>query len=158
MSMVDYSAAFVECTRSLDVALMRKLWPRVLPHLPPPSSDEEALATLHHARTQCNKIAVKLRAYSHRWLLERSIPSGLPDEMKQSAERMYPVVHKAVGVSLNSRNPIVRPALDLVRASIRDAILEAHADGRIDDTAFVKARMAEAKDRTMRKLLGRRGE
>jgi hypothetical protein len=154
-SQTGFSAAFVDCMRTLDVALMRKLWKHVFPHLPQVDSDEEALATLHHARTQSDHIVLKLRAYSHRWLLERSIPSGLPDEMRQSAERMYPVITRAVGISVNSRNPILKPIMGLVRESMENAVLEAHADGRIDDSPFVTERMAEARNQTMRKLLGR---
>jgi hypothetical protein len=81
-------------------------------------SDAEALVTLHHARTQAESIALKLRAWSHRWLLEHGYPSGLPDHLKPSAERIYPRVVEGVGISVNFRSPILQPITE--RGARRD--------------------------------------
>jgi hypothetical protein len=150
----DYSAAVRECLESGDIALMRKLWKHIAPHLPQPRNDEEALITLHMARTASTTVDTKKRMYSHCWLKERSYPSQLPDPMRASAERMYPIVVKAVGTSINASSALFREVLVPVRAAVREAILEIHADGKIDDSTLVKRRILEAKQATVRKLLG----
>src|SRR5262245_14354617 len=151
---INYSAAVRECLESGDVALMRKLWKHIAPHLPQPRNDEEALITLHMARTGSNTVETKKRMYSHCWLKERSYPSQLPDSMRASAERMYPITVKAVGTSINASSPLFREVLVPVKSAVKDAILEIHADGKIDDSPLVKKRIIEAKETTVRKLLG----
>lgn len=148
-----HSAEFRRCLEQLDVAAIRKLWHHVSPHLPQPKTDAEALVTLHHARTQTESIAIKLRAWSHRWLLDHGYPSGLPDHMKASAERIYPRVVEGVGISVNFRSPILKPITEQVRGAMEDAVSEAYADKRTEP-AFVRARMLEARATAMRKLVG----
>lgn len=109
---------------------------------------------MHRARTEAESVSLKARAYSHRWLVERNLPSGLPDELKPKAERLYPVPAQAVGISVNFRSEWMRPAAVKVRGAMETAVGEAFADGR-RDTAFVSARMAEAKDKTIKALFGR---
>lgn len=150
----DYSAAVRRCFETLDVSLMRKLWKHIAPHMPQPKNDEEALVTLHMARTSCDAIDAKLRMYSHAWLRERSYPSQLPDHMKASAERLYPIVVKAVGTSINSFSGVIKPVLGEVRQAVKDAVLEIHADGKIDDSDLVRRRINEAKQLALGKLLG----
>lgn len=145
--------SFRRCLETCDLDGIRKLWLQVSPHLPQPESDEETLATLHRARTETKSIALKLRAYSHRWLTERGIPSGLPDELKPKAERLYPVIAEGVGIAVIAKSELMKPISLLVRAAMSDAVMEAYADKRTDP-AFVSQRMQEARKSTIRKLVG----
>lgn len=144
---------FRRCLEQVDVAGIRALWAHVSPHLPQPQTDDEARVTIHHARTQAQSLPIKARAYSHAWLTERGLPSGLPDELKPAAERLYPRVADAVGISVNTKSELLRPIVEPVRGAMSDAVLEAYADGRTDP-AFVRARMHEARTRTISRLLG----
>lgn len=150
----DYSAAFRTALEDLDVALMRKLWAHVQPNMPQPKTDAGTLVALHHARTQARSVEFDKRAYSHAWLVERGYPSGLPEHLKPRAHRTYPVVAKAVGISVSSRSPLMKPLVGEVRAAMERSVLESFADGRQDDTDFVKSRMMEARDRTIQSLVG----
>jgi hypothetical protein len=152
MSAADYSDSFRQCLVDVDVTTMRKLWAYVAPHLPQPESDAEVEATIHHARTQANSILFKQRAYSHAWLLERGLPSGLPDNKRPRAERMYPRVVAGVGISVNAINPELEPLTLLVRGAMEDAVRELHADGRMLDTPLVKQRMEEARRRIYKRF------
>ena len=155
MSMIDYSAAFREAIETLDVDLMRKLWRHLRPDLPQPDDDSEALATLHLARTECDAIKPRLRMYSHCWLRERALPSKLPDAMRASAERMFPTVVRAVGISYNTSSALLKPIVPIVRQAMADAVLEIHAhDRELRDDDLVKRHMREAKERTTARLLG----
>jgi hypothetical protein len=138
-----------------DVRLCRKMWAAFMPHLPVPTP-EEAEAVMHHARTGAETVSFKARAWSHRWLTERGLPSGLPDKLKPSAERIYPRVVDAVGISVNSRSPWLKPAMVEVRKSMEDAVSDCYANG---DTApaIVRPEMFKARERTMRQLFGRAG-
>ena len=85
------------------------------------------------------------RAYSHSWLRERFLPSQLPDELKPRAERMYPVVFGAVGISTKTRSPLALA----VRGAMEDVVLEAYADKRTQP-AFLRGRMREARAKVLR--------
>lgn len=137
-----------------DVRSLRRHWATAFPNLPQPKDAAQAEIVMHRARTEAESVSLKARAYSHRWLMERDLPSGLPDRLKPSAERLYPRVANAVGISLNTRNPFFEPGLREVRKDMEMAVLEADADGKIEDAAFVSARMAEAKVRAMRTVFG----
>jgi hypothetical protein len=141
------------CLMDCDVAQMRRLDQHLVPHLTE-LSDAEVLITIHLARTSSVHIPFKLRAWSHRWLLDNGYPSKLPDHLKPKAERIYPHVVDGVGISVNSSNELLKPVVGTVRDAMGDAVLECYADNRKEPT-FVKARMLEAKDRTIRSLLGR---
>lgn len=136
-----------------DVEGLRASWSSLFSGMPQPETREQAEIAMHYARTQANSIALRARAYSHRWLTERDLLSGLPDVLRPSAERMYPVVAAAVGISVNTHNPFLRPAMAEVQGSMENAVMDAYADGRTDPV-FVTARMNEARDRTMRALFG----
>jgi hypothetical protein len=148
--------AFRRCLEELDVEGIRSLWAEHSPHLSQPSA-EEALISLHMARTAAEGIEFKCRAYSHKWLTERGYSSRLPDHLKQSAERIYPRVVKGVGISYNIRAPELRPAAKLIQGAMEQAVLEADANGKLSDTEFVKNRMNEARDKERRALFGRVG-
>lgn len=141
--------------RDGDYRRLRKGWPELFLHLQGPQTDQDAEIVLHHARTQNPRIEFKARAWSHAWLTERELPSGLPDELKPSAERLYPKVASAVGISVKSNNPFIKPIVGEIRQSMEHAVLEAEADGKLLDVVHVRVRMAEARESTYRKLLGR---
>jgi hypothetical protein len=148
------ATAFLALLEAGDIAGLQKAWAKISPHLPRPETREAAEIVMHHARTQNRGVTLKARAWSHRWLIERSLPSGLPDELKPKAERMYPVIVDGVGIVVKASNPRLQPLADEVRREMEVAVADAYADGN-KDPAFVKARMEEAKSRTYRTLLGR---
>ena len=149
--------AFRRCLEALDVADGFRVWKHTFPHLPAPENDEGMLIMLHMARTQTKSLPFRLRAYSHAWLGERGLPSQLPDHLRRSAERIYPRVSAAVGISFKVSDPLLKPAYDLVRGAMEGAVYEAEADGKLRDDAHVKTRMAEAKEREKRAVFGRIG-
>lgn len=136
---------------TLDVESARRLWRQVSPHLPQPESEEDALIVLHYARTNSSSIAFKMRAYSHRWLTERNIPSGLPDYLRPSAERLYPRVVDGVGISVLSTNEIMRPVAKMVRGAMEDVVMDSYANGDTEPK-LVKGRMLEAREIAKMKL------
>lgn len=146
-------AQFRQALADSDIGELRRLWRHIAPHLPQDLSDDQAEIVMRRAQTEAESIPLKVRAYAHRWLAERGLPSGLPDDLKPKAERMYPVLVTAVGISVNTTNEALRPAMIEVRQSMEAAVEDAYAEGRTDP-AFVSARMAEARRRTMARLLG----
>jgi|SRR5882757_6213082 len=151
---MGHSAEMLRCLETLDVVGIRALWHEIAPGMIQPQSDEEALATLHYARTTTQRLMPKLRYYSHRWLNDHGLPSGLPDHMKQSAERMYPKIESVVGISVNTRSEILRPIMLPIREAMEEAVLESYSDGKKDDIPHIRERMKEARDETIKKLLG----
>jgi hypothetical protein len=149
---VEHSAEMRRCFLELDVPAVRRLWKYVSPNMPQPTSDREALMSLHYGRTTMPSIPFKLRAYSHRWLHDNNFPSGLPDALRPRAERMYPQVADAVGISANSTSKLLRPIMEHVQVAMADAVRECYADKRTEPP-FVRARMHEAKVRTIKKLV-----
>lgn len=145
---MDIAASFRRALVHLDISLIRKVWRHVQPHLPQPQSDHDALAAMHMARTAAESVPAKLRAYSHRWLVERGLPSQLPDRLKPDAERLYPVTVGAVGISVNSRHEVVR---DSVRGAMEDAVADCYANGDESPT-IVKPQMMAARVRELRGL------
>ena len=147
------SPAFRHCLETLDVEGVRRLWAHSAPHLPQPKSDADALTTLHMARTQCEALPLKARAYSHRWLIEQGLPSQLPDHLKQSAERIYPRVATAVGLAINLGNAALKPAADAIRSAMNDEIEDCYASKR-EAPDYVKPRMDAVGEKERRKLFG----
>lgn len=141
---MKHDAAFRRCLIDLDVVGICDLWFHVAPGLPQPKNNDEALITLHHARTQAESVPSKLRCYSHSWLCERGLPSGLPDWMKPKAARLYPHKVEAVGVAVmaTSADGVMRARA--VEQAMSDAVAECYADGE-RDPEIIKARMAEAR-------------
>lgn len=148
------SRAFLEVLERRDVAGYRKLSREFLPQYPQPESAEAAEAAMHIATTQTGGAAFKARAYSHAWLLERGLPSMLPDELRPKAQRVHPVTVKAVGISVNFRSRFMKGAENQVRGVMEDAVLDAYANGDQDREAQIKRNMLEARDREMRALFG----
>lgn len=155
MSETDYAPAYRAALAQCDVPLVRKLWQHLAPHMPQPSSDAEALATIHIARTQCEALPPSQRIWSHRWLTERNIPSSLPDHMRPSAEQVVPRIIKAVGNSVNFSSSLLKPVETPVRQAINHAILDIHADDPdFSDDDLIRRRMNEARMKTIKQLLG----
>jgi hypothetical protein len=139
-----FRQALIDC----DVTLVRKMWAHLSPELPQPQTDDEVVTCIHMARTRTQTIAFDLRAYSHRWLAERSLPSGLPDYLKPKAERLYPRIVEAVGIAV--RTPPHRRELGLaIRQAMSNAAEECYAEKRTAPD-FVRARMAEARLKILR--------
>lgn len=148
---MEHSDEMRRCLELLDVDGVRRLWAHISPHLPQPQSDAQALVMLHRARTEARSVRFKLRAYSHRWLVDNGWPSGLPDELKPKAERIYPRFVGGVGISVNTKSDWLKPAALEIRKSMENAVEDAYAEGRTEP-AFVSARMAEARLYTINKL------
>lgn len=137
-----------------DVETARRLWAQVAPNMPQPKNDFEASAVMHHACTQCEQVRLPSRAYSHRWLLDNGLPSGLPDALKPNAERMYPRIVDAVGIACGSSSELLQPIVPIVRGAMETVVLDHYADG-IKDPNIIKPRMHEARHNVIKKLLGR---
>lgn len=146
-------AAFRNLLAAGDFRGLRAAWAQLMPHLPQLATDEQAEIVMHRARTEADSLSIKARAWSHRWLTERDLPSGLPDDLKPDAERVYPVVAEAVGIAFKSNNAARIPALLEIRGAMEYAVEEAYADGR-KDPAFVRQRMDEARTKTYKALFG----
>jgi hypothetical protein len=144
---------FHAALESGDIKLLRKASALLFPHLPQATSDAEAEIQLHMARTQMGSIDFRKRAYSHAWLIERGLPSQLPDDLKPKAERLYPRVVEAVFVSANSNSAIIKPAVKLVQKAMSDAVEDAYAEGRTEP-AFVRERIQDARKSEIKKLFG----
>lgn len=135
-----------------DVRMVRRMWSAFMPHLPQPDRDGAEMA-MHMARTAADTVSLKARAWSHRWLTERGLPSQLPDKLKPAAERLCPRVVEGVGISVNCRNPFLKPAMIEVRQSMEGVVADMYANGDTEP-APVKSRMLKARERTMRQLFG----
>lgn len=134
--------------------LLLRVSGRVFPHLPAPENEEQAEVIMHHARTLTPVVPFRLRAWSHKWLIERDLPSGLPDELRPKAEQIHPVIIEAVGLAVGSSSAIARPAAIIIRGAMEDAVQEAFADGRTDP-AFLRGRIEEARRKSTKQLFGK---
>jgi phage gp29-like protein len=152
--MADMGAEFRRCLIEVDVVGVRRVWAHQHPGLPQPPDDEDVLASLHIARTASQSVPFKLRAYSHAWCSERGLPSQLPDQMRPAAERIYPVITPAVGIAVKARTSSGLAAALVIRGAMENAVQEAIADNKLTDSPYVKARMLEARAKTISKLYG----
>ena len=152
--MIDHSAEFRRCLIECDIPAVRKLWGFLAPHLSQPKTEHEALTTLHMARTQMDSIPLKLRAYSHRWLLDQGYPSQLPDELKPRAEQICPKIVDAVGISVNTRSLEFEPIVALVRAAMEDAVNDAYSNRIRPSVERIKEMMRAARAKVIKKVLG----
>jgi hypothetical protein len=142
---------FRAALEALDIALLRKVWAHAMPHLPQLQTDEQALTAAHLARTAASSVRFKARAYSHAWLLERGLPSQLPDKLRPRAERLFPRVVDAVGIAVRAMNPDHKPLARMIERAMSDAVADCYANGDRDPN-IIKARMREARAAAMRKL------
>ncbi len=147
------ASAFRALLEAGDVERLRTHWRHAAPHLPQPDTYDKAEIIMHMTRTSSVSVGPRYRFYSHRWLTERDLPSQLPDNLKPSAERMYPVSVEGVGISLNTRNEILKPVVGEVRHAMEQAVEEAYADKKTDPV-FLTQRMNEAKRCAYKSLMG----
>lgn len=150
---MDAPTAFRAALEAGDIAAVRALWSAVSPHLPQPANDAEAEVSLHLARTAADSVSLDRRAWSHRWLTERGYPSQLPDRLRPSAERLYPRVVEAVGISVNLKSPVLQPAAPIITRRMSDVVEDMFANGD-REPVLVKRRMLAAKADEMRRLFG----
>lgn len=142
-------AEFAQLLASGDAAAVVRAWDKLFPGATPPASLHEAEIAMHYARTLSRAVPMRARLYSHAWLRERSVPSGLPDHMRAAADRLYP--RKVEGVAISSM--FVRPTTLPLRGVQEYAVNEVYADhGPHPDPLKVKARMAELRAREAKKL------
>ena len=146
--------AFRRALEDGDVAALRSAWSSLFPGLPQPRSDAQAEIVMHRARTEAGSVSLKARAWSHRWLVDHDLPSGLPDELRPRAERIYPRIAAGVGIVVKATAEHHKPAALYIRKAMEGAVLEAEADGRLTDTPFVRARMADARRRAVAEIYG----
>lgn len=147
-------ATFRQLLEDGDVDALRRAWHRVAPSMPQPESREDAEIVMHIARTEAETVALRYRAYSHRWLTERGLPSKLPDDIRPQCERMFPQIVETVGIMVEFSDPMMSPAAAEVRGAMEGAVNHCFADGKTDP-AFVRARMEQARTDAMRALFGR---
>jgi hypothetical protein len=141
--MGEHSNEMYRCLRDCDTAGAMKLWKHVKPDMPQPENEHQALVLIHYARTQMRKMPNKLRFYSHCWLVGESLPSALPDNMRPRAQRMYPIIVKAVGVGSGSFGGVKRPFNIAIQSVMVDAVKECQADGYDLGSPVVKNRILE---------------
>lgn len=132
-----------------DIMAARAFWKR-FPGMPQPKNDREIELVIHITRTKAHDVAFKHRAYSHSWLVANGYQSLLPDELRPKAERLYPVIADAVGISVNSKYPVVQRE---VRGAMEDVVENAYADRKTDPT-YIKPRMFEARQKAVKRLFG----
>lgn len=119
-----------------DVALATKLLRHALPQ-GEAMTVKQARVAFHYARTLTEGVSYKRRLYSHAWLLERGLPSGLPTT-GETAE--------AVLVAVRSEDPARREVM--IQAG-SNAVLEAIADG-VKDPLVIRSRILEMQKKAVR--------
>jgi hypothetical protein len=149
---MNYREVMRRALEEHDVITCCKLWEYVAPNMPQPTTDAEAFFIMHHACTQAENVSLRSRAYSHRWLLDHGYSSGLPDELKPKAERMYPKIVDAIGIACGSTSEAMRPLMPHVQGAMENVVLEHYADG-IKDPKIIKPRMLEARKKVIKKLM-----
>lgn len=156
---VQTAGQFRRALEDGDHMQLWRLWSHVMPHLPQPKTPREVEIMMHRARTEAASIAFDRRAYSHAWLLDQGLESGLPDELRPKAERICPTFAKAVGVSVRFSKTMKRlfPGLEReIEGAMSDAVNELHGDGvDLENRPLVHQRIFEARERTLTQLIGR---
>jgi hypothetical protein len=115
---VNAASAFRRALEEGSVADVRGLWGAVFPHLPQPRDDGEAAVMMHRARTEMASMPLRLL-------------SGLPDELRPRAERIYPVKVEAVGISVRGSRRRSAEA-NAIQTAMSDKVLEMYAEGDTD--------------------------
>lgn len=150
MSEFEHTAEMRQCLIQCDVNAARKLWHHIAPKAPAPKTDTEALATIHYARTLCATINLRLRSYSHHWLIDHGLPSGLPDDLQKKADRLYPHIADAVGVACHSSFP---EAAKFIQSAMNEAVEDCYADNH-REPGYVKPRMMDKRVQAKKTLHG----
>jgi hypothetical protein len=147
---VRHAAEMRRCLVECDVAAARLLWHQLAPHAPAPKTDYDALCCIHYARTITATIGLRLRSYSHHWLIDHGLPSGLPDELRQKADRLYPHIVDAVGLAAKSSFPEVANA---VQTAMEGGVHDCYADNRREGL-FVRSVVLERRAQAKKALHG----
>lgn len=125
-----------QCMLDLDARRARTIWRVIAPHLPPCDSDADMLITLHVMRTEDSHLTQwfpeKLRFYSHRWLLDKGLPSKLPDRLKPRADRLCPKKVRVLGYA--PAGAAGEEACATIGAAMFEKFQELEADGTTDKT------------------------
>ncbi len=137
----------------LDIQAMRRMHAQLSPHLPHPGTDADVLAAMHGARTQLDNIPLRDREYSHRWLIDRGLPSQLPPHLWPKPDRIIPRVVEGVGIMVAASSEELAPAALLVRQQMEEVVLDAYADSDSPDPAKLHERMMEARRKELRGLV-----
>lgn len=148
---VAHARLFREYLDACDVIGVRHLWQHIAPHLPQPKNDFETMVMIHRARTETIAVPLAKRAYSHHWLVQNGLPSGLPDHLKPKAERYgYKFAYGVgIGMKVAGNDPTKRALAKAVQTAMGRAVSEAFADGRTDGE-HLRRRMLEAKQSAVR--------
>lgn len=158
MTLTDYNTAMRQCLIDVDVGLMRKLTATVFPQFPAPGTDAEVEGSIHYARTVAESIPFRYRAYSHAWLCERALPSGLPDDLRPKAERMYPRIVDAVGVAVlatGSTSEEKRQLGGLVRDAMNEVVMDHYSSDRAREPERIKRDMLRRRTEFWKRLFER---
>lgn len=115
-------------------------------------SRNEAEITMHLARTGSNQIDKQHRLYSHRWLIDRGLPSQLPQSMRKIVAESKIV--EAVGVAVMTQNPDLEPAAKAIERAMADAVEDCYANGDIR-LELIQARIEVARQEATRQMFGR---
>lgn len=156
---MQHSAEMRRCLVECDVAGIRRLWHHLSPHLPLPNSVDDTICAIHMARTVTNSIPLKHRAYSHNWLVERGMPSQLPDRLRPRAERLYKKPLEAVGIATLggaiSGDPDRKAISDAVRKVMEDVVMDYYSTDRsaTPDPMKVKEDMMRQRKEFRRRLV-----
>jgi hypothetical protein len=145
----EFRAALTAC----NVREVDRLFRLIHPHLPPPSSLEATETAMHTTRSAADWLPDRARCYSHSWLVERDLPSQLPDHLKPMAERLYPRIAEGVFVSINTNSPLLKPAAAEVQKAVCDVVEDCYANGDTDPV-LVRSRILDARASTFKRLLG----
>jgi hypothetical protein len=78
------------------------------------------------------------------------LPSGLPDDARKKADRLYPRIADSVGVACRSSFPEVAK---FIQMAMNSAVLDCYADNR-RDADFVKPIMMERRAAAKKALHG----
>lgn len=151
----QHFAEMRRCLIDCDVTAVRRLWKHVAPGMSQPSDDAEALVTIHMARTCTEYVPFKLRAYSHRWLVDQGYPSQLPDQLKPRAEQIYPQIVNGVGIAVGWSSEIGRVVAPIIRGAMADVVMDIYSDDPSPDPAYVKRHMMDARKVALKKLIGK---
>lgn len=148
------ASAFRTALEAGDVRQLQRISAAQEPHLPR-LTDAQAEVVMHDARTRARSMPLAKRLWSHRWLTERGHDSGLPDQLRPSAEQVTPRIVAAVGISYQNKLERDLPGITAaVGMKMAEAVQEAQADGRLEDSIFVRARIAQARRKALRQFLG----
>lgn len=138
-----------------DVDLLQRMWATWFPHAYRPQNWQEAEIQLHLARTKAQNVPLRLRCYSHHWLIERELPSMLPDDLKPKAESYRPKIASAVGFAWGTHSKIMKPAEPIIVRAVSDRIEEMALDGMLESNPDgVRTEMLLTKNRVLHKLFG----